>query len=176
MTERRRLPNRRLCESFTFELDGLRFTASVGRFPDGRVRDFLYWNGVRFGSSQKQNPVGEIPHTLWGKSPTPLWGKTPTPKGSTVGEIPHKGTGQTVGEIPHKSSLTTGYGSGGVLSERERARTLPLVTVIEGGKSPHCVHCGGSDEPLFRFRNGSRPVWLHRRCRRYWRQVREAAS
>jgi hypothetical protein len=37
MTGRRRLPNRRLCESFTFDLDGLRFTASVGRFPDGRI-------------------------------------------------------------------------------------------------------------------------------------------
>jgi hypothetical protein len=157
-----------------------RLTECGTKAKDGTLvpptRDFLYWNGVRFGSPQKQNPVGEITNTPLVKSPTPPLVKSPTPKGPTVGEFTNKGTGQTVGEITNKSSLTTGYGSGGVLSERERARTLPLVTVIEGGKSPHCVHCGGSDEPLFRFRNGSRPVWLHRRCRRYWRQVREAVS
>jgi hypothetical protein len=35
MTARRRLENRRPSTSFTFELDGLRFTATVSRFPDG---------------------------------------------------------------------------------------------------------------------------------------------
>jgi hypothetical protein len=44
MTERRRLPNRRVCESFTFELDGLRFTASVGRFPDGSIGELFLTN------------------------------------------------------------------------------------------------------------------------------------
>jgi len=44
MSQRRRLPNRRLCESFTFELDGLRFTASVGRFPDGRIGELFLTN------------------------------------------------------------------------------------------------------------------------------------
>jgi hypothetical protein len=44
MTERRRLPNRRVCESFTFELDGLRFTASVGRFADGSIGELFLTN------------------------------------------------------------------------------------------------------------------------------------
>ncbi len=44
MTERRRLPNRRACESFTFELGGLRFTASVGRFPDGSIGEVFLTN------------------------------------------------------------------------------------------------------------------------------------
>jgi hypothetical protein len=41
---RLRLPHRHLCESFTFELDGLRFTASVGRFPNGRVGELFLTN------------------------------------------------------------------------------------------------------------------------------------
>ena len=44
MSERRRLPNRRVCESFTFELDGLRFTASVGRFADGSIGEIFLTN------------------------------------------------------------------------------------------------------------------------------------
>jgi hypothetical protein len=44
MTERQRLPNRRTCESFNFELDGLRFTASVGRFPNGRIGELFLVN------------------------------------------------------------------------------------------------------------------------------------
>jgi len=38
------LANRRLCESFNFELDGLRFTASIGRFADGRVAELFLTN------------------------------------------------------------------------------------------------------------------------------------
>jgi hypothetical protein len=41
---RRRLPNRRLCESFSFELDGLRFTASIGRFSDGGIGELFLTN------------------------------------------------------------------------------------------------------------------------------------
>jgi hypothetical protein len=41
---RERLPDRRLCESFTFELDGLRFTASIGRFEDGRIGELFLTN------------------------------------------------------------------------------------------------------------------------------------
>jgi hypothetical protein len=42
--KRERLPNRRLCESFSFEIDGLCFTASVGRFADGRVAEIFLSN------------------------------------------------------------------------------------------------------------------------------------
>lgn len=39
-----RLPDRRVCESFNFELDGLRFTASIGRFSDGRIGELFLTN------------------------------------------------------------------------------------------------------------------------------------
>src|SRR5262245_11697592 len=41
---RERLPNRRLAESFDFEAAGLRYTATVGRFPDGRVGEVFLQN------------------------------------------------------------------------------------------------------------------------------------
>ena len=44
MSERRRLPNRRRCESFNFELGGLRFAASIGRFADGRIGELFLTN------------------------------------------------------------------------------------------------------------------------------------
>jgi len=44
MTARARLPNRRLCESFEVEVAGLRYTASVGRFPDGRIGEVFLTN------------------------------------------------------------------------------------------------------------------------------------
>jgi hypothetical protein len=44
MTERQRLSNRRLCESFTFELDGLRFTATIGHFADGWIGELFLTN------------------------------------------------------------------------------------------------------------------------------------
>ena len=36
---RQRLSDRRASESFTFEVGGLRFTATISRFPDGRIGD-----------------------------------------------------------------------------------------------------------------------------------------
>lgn len=44
MSERWRLPNRRRCESFNFELGGLRFAASIGRFEDGRIGELFLTN------------------------------------------------------------------------------------------------------------------------------------
>jgi hypothetical protein len=44
VTKRARLPDRRSCESFTFELDGLRFTASIGRFPNGDIGELFVVN------------------------------------------------------------------------------------------------------------------------------------
>ena len=37
MSARGRLPNRRLAETFELEVDGLHYTCTVGRFPDGSV-------------------------------------------------------------------------------------------------------------------------------------------
>lgn len=41
---RERLPNRRASESFSFEANGLRFTATVSRFDDGRVAELFLSN------------------------------------------------------------------------------------------------------------------------------------
>jgi hypothetical protein len=39
-----RLPNRRHCDVITFESMGMRFTASVSRFPDGRIGEIFLDN------------------------------------------------------------------------------------------------------------------------------------
>jgi hypothetical protein len=44
MTARERLPNRRASESFSFELNGLRFTATVSHFSDGRIGELFLSN------------------------------------------------------------------------------------------------------------------------------------
>ena len=51
---RERLPDRRASESFTFELNGLRFTATVSRFPDGRIGE-LFLNNHEFGNQSDTN-------------------------------------------------------------------------------------------------------------------------
>ena len=41
---RRRLPNRRPAETFELEVAGLKYTATVGWFPDGRVGEIFLTN------------------------------------------------------------------------------------------------------------------------------------
>jgi ribonucleoside-diphosphate reductase alpha chain len=41
---RERLPNRRLAETLEFEVGGLRYTCTVGRFPDGRIGEIFQHN------------------------------------------------------------------------------------------------------------------------------------
>jgi hypothetical protein len=48
MTTRNRLPNRRPAESYEFEVAGVHYTATIGRFPDGKI-------GELFLSNQKSN-------------------------------------------------------------------------------------------------------------------------
>ena len=50
MSERERLANRRHCELINFESMGMRFTASVGRYPDGRVAE-LFIDNHKAGSA-----------------------------------------------------------------------------------------------------------------------------
>jgi hypothetical protein len=45
MRARERLPNRRSCELFSFDVAGHRYTASFGRFPDGRVAEIFLDTG-----------------------------------------------------------------------------------------------------------------------------------
>jgi hypothetical protein len=42
---RRRLPNRRLAETFDLEVGGLRYVASIGRFADGALAEVFLTNG-----------------------------------------------------------------------------------------------------------------------------------
>jgi hypothetical protein len=51
---RRRLPNRRASENWTFEVGGLRFTATVSRAPDGRILE-LFLNNHKFGNQSDTN-------------------------------------------------------------------------------------------------------------------------
>ena len=51
---RQRLPNRHASKSFTFELNGLRFAATVSRFDDGRVGE-LFLNNHKFGNQSDTN-------------------------------------------------------------------------------------------------------------------------
>jgi hypothetical protein len=50
MSERERLSNRRVHEIFDFEAVGLRFTAGVGRYPDGRIGE-LFLDNRKAGSA-----------------------------------------------------------------------------------------------------------------------------
>ena len=51
---RERLPNRHASENFTFELDGLRFSATVSRFADGRIGE-LFVNNHKAGNQSDTN-------------------------------------------------------------------------------------------------------------------------
>ena len=50
MSERQRLANRRHCELITFESMGMQFTASVSRYPDGRIAE-LFLDNHKAGSA-----------------------------------------------------------------------------------------------------------------------------
>jgi ribonucleoside-diphosphate reductase alpha chain len=43
-TARERLPDRRQCESFSFECNGLHYTASIARYGDGRLAEIFLGN------------------------------------------------------------------------------------------------------------------------------------
>jgi hypothetical protein len=54
MSERCQLSNRRASENFAFELNGLRFSATVSRFADGCISD-LFLNNHKFGNQSDTN-------------------------------------------------------------------------------------------------------------------------
>ena len=53
MTERRRLPDRRLAETFSLAVDGQRYVCTIGRFPDGTI-------GEVFLNNHKPNSAADI--------------------------------------------------------------------------------------------------------------------
>ena len=54
MTVRETLPNRRSSKSFTFEVAGLRYTATVSHFADGRIGE-LFLNNHKTNSAADMN-------------------------------------------------------------------------------------------------------------------------
>jgi ribonucleoside-diphosphate reductase alpha chain len=54
MQNRDRLANRRQCENLEFSCQGIRYTASIGRFDDGRVAE-VFINNSKVGSSSEAN-------------------------------------------------------------------------------------------------------------------------
>jgi hypothetical protein len=44
MDQRQRLPNRRLSETFALSCNGLRYLATISRFPDGRLAEIFISN------------------------------------------------------------------------------------------------------------------------------------
>jgi len=51
---RQKLSDRRASENFTFEVSGLRYTATVSRFADGRMAE-LFLNNHKFGNQSDTN-------------------------------------------------------------------------------------------------------------------------
>jgi hypothetical protein len=54
MTVRARLPNRRGCQTFELEVAGLHYTATIGRFPDGRIGE-IFLNNHKSNSAADAN-------------------------------------------------------------------------------------------------------------------------
>jgi hypothetical protein len=60
MPERLRLPNRRLSETFELECCGLRYTATISRFADGRLAEIFLANhkaGSQAGANARDSAV-----------------------------------------------------------------------------------------------------------------------
>lgn len=53
MQQRQHLPNRRVGQTFELEVGGLKYTATVGRFSDGRVAEI-------FLSNHKSNSAADV--------------------------------------------------------------------------------------------------------------------
>jgi hypothetical protein len=51
---RKRLPDRRMGETFELEVGGLRYTCTVGRYPDGRIGE-LFLNNHKSNSASDAN-------------------------------------------------------------------------------------------------------------------------
>ena len=56
MNHRERLPNRRAAETFEVEVNGLRYTATVGRFADGRIGELFLANHKSNSQADTNNP------------------------------------------------------------------------------------------------------------------------
>jgi hypothetical protein len=103
MSARRRLPNRRLAESFSFECAGLKYTATVGRFDDGSVGE-IFLNNHKSNSASDANARDSaivcslalqhnVPlETIRGALLRDSHGRASTPLGAALDQIAERGT------------------------------------------------------------------------------------
>ena len=49
MSDRQRLPNKRLCELIEFSFDGFEYVAAIGRFPNGEIAE-VFLNSEKVGT------------------------------------------------------------------------------------------------------------------------------
>lgn len=155
------------------------------------THEFLFWDGTPFTDQSQRNKF-RIPSAKSGQGVRKKRTVVSAKSGQSDGKVSAK-SGQITGTSPSAKSgqnnyLPLGWRVGGALDEEEATDlTLPLMSVVEGGKggsrtagsSEVCAHCGRNGEAgqIFKYKqSGSRPVWLHRPCRlRYW-QTHGAAS
>ena len=68
MTQRQRLANRRAAETFGFECNGLHYTASISRFPDGSLAEIFIGNAKAGSHSDAAaNQLGDLGHVHAGR-------------------------------------------------------------------------------------------------------------
>ena len=152
----------------------------LGYMKDPPTRDFMRWNGVRSqnqGDTKKQKPARKTATGCHRKT-----GDTRHGKPCTYGKARKTGTKRAGQSAPENRDKSSNHLGGAWVGDHLRGETPPGLTIIEGDKAPpeqcpsrNCAHCGGNGEPLFKFKYGLRPVWLHRLCRRHW-LAHEAAS
>jgi len=107
----------------------------VSFMKDPPTRDFMRWNGAKFTDQENRIPSGNSGQGVR-KKRTVVSGKN----GHSMEQVSGK-SGQRDGprcpEKADKSNIPLG-GAGGALSEEQATSlTLPLMTVLEGGKSAH---------------------------------------
>src|SRR5262249_52778854 len=63
-SSRQRLPQRRIAETFDLQINGLRYTATIGRFPDGRIGEVFIQNSKPGSTSDSYSRDGAIAASL----------------------------------------------------------------------------------------------------------------
>jgi hypothetical protein len=95
---RERLPNRRAAETFDVEVGGLRYRATIGRYPDGRIGEIFITNhkagseaGIMVSDAavaaslalQYGTPIETLRHALM----RDVWGRPSGPLGVVLDQI-----------------------------------------------------------------------------------------
>jgi ribonucleoside-diphosphate reductase alpha chain len=95
MSERERLPDRRAAEFYAFEHDGRRWTATIGRFSDGRIAEV-------FLDAAKDTPLVQL------AKETAIVASLALQSGCPLGTLRHALAGRDVGPLGEALSLVEG--------------------------------------------------------------------